>query len=54
MLDVVEAELHRRFPDVTTTRFERRENLEVAETPNRQRYEEWASGVEAVVLAVGD
>lgn len=54
MLDAVEAELRGRFEGVTFARFGRRENLEVAETPARERYEEWVREVDAVVLAVGD
>ena len=54
ILDAVEAELRTRVEDVSFARFGRRENLEVAETPARQRYEEWVKGVDAVVLAVGD
>ena len=54
MLDAVETELRGRFEGVTFARFGRRENLEVAETPARERYEEWVREVDAVVLAVGD
>ena len=54
ILDAVEAEMGRRFPSVTFARFGRTANLEVAETPDRRRYEEWLREVDAVVLAVGD
>ena len=54
ILDVVEAELHGRFDGISTPRFGRTANLEVAETPDRAKYEEWAREVDAVVLAVGD
>jgi hypothetical protein len=54
MMDAVEAELRERFDGVTFARFGRTANLEVAETPDRQRYEEWVREVDAVVLAVGD
>ena len=54
ILDAVEAELRARVEDVSFARFGRRENLEVAETPARERYEEWAREVDAVILAVGD
>jgi len=54
ILDAVEAEMGRRFDGLTFERFGRRENLEVAETPSRSRYEEWLREVDAVVLAVGD
>jgi|SRR5215471_778579 len=54
ILDAVEAGLRERVEDVSFARFGRRENLEVAETPARGRYEEWVREVDAVVLAVGD
>jgi hypothetical protein len=54
ILDAVEAGLRERVECVSFARFGRQENLEVAETPARQRYEEWVKGVDAVVLAVGD
>ena len=54
ILDAVEAELRTRVEDVSFARFGRRENLEVAETPARQRYEGWVREGDAVVLAVGD
>ncbi len=52
--DAVEAELRARFDGATFTRFGRSANLEVAETPDRARYEQWVQEVDAVVLAVGD
>ena len=54
ILDVVESELRGRFEGLSIARFGRSENLEVAETPNRARYEDWVKDVDAVVLAVGD
>jgi hypothetical protein len=54
ILDAVEAELRSRIDGVSFARFGRTANLEVAETPDRQRYEEWVREVDAVVLAVGD
>jgi hypothetical protein len=54
ILDAVDAELRGRFEGLTTARFGRRENLEVAETASRSSYEEWVREVDAVVLAVGD
>jgi hypothetical protein len=52
--DAVEAELRARFDGITIARFGRTANLEVAETPERARYEEWVKEVDAVILAVGD
>jgi hypothetical protein len=54
ILDATEAELRARYDRATFTRFERTANLEVAETPARARYEQWAQEVDAVILAVGD
>ena len=54
ILDAVEAELRGRFEGLTFARFGRRDNLEVAETADRGRYEQWVREVDAVVLAVGD
>ncbi|HKF76140.1 MAG TPA: hypothetical protein VKF59_08350 [Candidatus Dormibacteraeota bacterium] len=54
ILDAVQAELSGRFDGLTFARFGRSANLEVAETPDRSRYEEWVKEVDAVVLAVGD
>ena len=54
ILDAVQAELGGRFEGVTFARFGRTANLEVAETPDRARYEDWVKEVDAVVLAVGD
>jgi hypothetical protein len=53
--DAVEVELRARFGDeVTIARFGRTANLEVAETADRARYEEWVKEVDAVIHAVGD
>jgi hypothetical protein len=54
MNDAVEAELRARFDGITIARFGRTANLEVAETPDRERYEEWVKEVDAVIHAVGD
>jgi hypothetical protein len=54
ILDAVEAELGERFEGLTFTRFSRNVSLEIAETPDRARYEEWVKDVDTVVLAVGD
>jgi hypothetical protein len=52
--DAVEAELRARFDGITIARFGRTANLEVAETSDRARYEEWVKEVDAVIHAVGD
>jgi hypothetical protein len=54
ILDVVEAELHRRFDGLSVQRFGRQVSNEIAATPDRARYEQWVREVDAVILAVGD
>lgn len=54
MLDVVQAELAGRFEGISFARFGRTAHVDVAETPERARYEDWVKEVDAVVLAVGD
>lgn len=54
ILDAVEGELEGRFEGVTFSRFGRTASLEVAETPDRGSYEQWAREMDAVILAVGD
>lgn len=54
ILDAVEAELRARFDGLTFARFGRSVSAEVAQTPERSRYEQWVEEVDAVVLAVGD
>lgn len=54
ILDAVEVELGGRFEGLTFSRFGRTASLEVAETPDRGSYEQWARDMDAVVLAVGD
>jgi hypothetical protein len=55
MLDEVEKKLKTRFPGVETSLYDSRTaNVNEAETENRDRFEDWAKGVDAVVAAVGD
>jgi len=54
ILDAVEAELRSRFEGVTVARFGRTAHVDVADTGDRERYEQWVRGVDTVVLAVGD
>ena len=54
ILDAVEAELRGRFEGLTVARFGRTAHVDVADTPDRPKYEEWVKEVDAVVLAVGD
>ena len=54
ILDAVEAELRGRFDGVEVARFGRTAHVDVADTPDRERYQEWVREVDTVVLAVGD
>ena len=54
ILDAVEAELRDRFGGVAVSRFGRTAHVNVADTPDRAKYEDWVREVDAVVLAVGD
>jgi hypothetical protein len=54
ILDAVEAELSARVEGVTFARYSRNVSLEIAETPDRARYEQWLQDVDTAVLAVGD
>jgi len=54
ILTVVEEKLKERFPKLKFSWFEYGDNLEVAGTEEKARFEEWVKGVDAVVTAVGD
>jgi hypothetical protein len=54
MLAVVEEELKKRFSGLQFTRFERIPNVSVAETDKWDKFQEWITGVDAVILAHGD
>jgi hypothetical protein len=54
MLAVVEEELKKKFPGLRFTRFERIPNVSVAETDKWDKFQEWITGVDAVILAHGD
>jgi hypothetical protein len=51
---VAEKRLKERFPDLKFSWFESEFNLEVMESEEKDRFEEWVQGVDAVVTAVGD
>ena len=51
---VVESKLKERFPSSVFTHFRFGEGLEVMESKDKARFEEWVKGVDAVVTAVGD
>lgn len=52
--DTVEQELNKRFSNVTFSRFSRMPNCEVADTPDKEKYEKWIQEQDAIVYAVGD
>jgi hypothetical protein len=54
ILDAVERELLDRYQGVSVARFGRTAHQDVADTPDKQKYEDWVKEVDAVVLAVGD
>jgi len=54
ILNVVEQKLRERFPTLGFSWFRFALNMEVAETEEKERFEDWAKGVDAVLAAVGD
>jgi len=55
ILGQVEKRLKERFPGIETSLFDSRgNNVLETETENREKFESWAKGVDAVVGAVGD
>ena len=55
MLDVVAKRLKERFPGIETVPFNSLTvNVIESETENREKFQAWAKGVDAVVAAVGD
>lgn len=54
ILDVVEARLKRKYSSIKFSQYNHGFNLEVTETNEKTKFEEWVKGVDAVVSAVGD
>lgn len=55
MLAVVDKRLKERYPGIETSLFDSRgNNVLETETENKEKFEAWAKGVDAVVGAVGD
>ncbi|MFC1900102.1 hypothetical protein ACFLYN_00760 [Chloroflexota bacterium] len=55
MLAVVEKRLKEKYSDIETSLFDSQgNNVLETETENKERFEAWAKGVDAVVGAVGD
>jgi hypothetical protein len=54
IMSVVEQKLRERFPSLKFSWFLFDHNLNVIETKDRTRFEEWVKGIDAAVTAVGD
>ena len=55
ILAEVEKRLKEKYPDIETSLFDSRgNNVLETETENKEKFEAWAKGVDAVVGAVGD
>jgi len=54
ILNVVEERLKERFPPLKFSWFLFGLSLEVTETEEKERFEDWAKGVDAAIAAVGD
>lgn len=55
MLAEVDRNLKKRFPGIETILFDSTTaNVDESQTDNRERFRQWAQGVDAVVGAVGD
>jgi hypothetical protein len=55
ILEVVERELQKRYPAARFSWFESdAANVLETETENKDKFEEWAKGIDAAVSAVGD
>jgi hypothetical protein len=54
ILDKVEEKLKERYPTLKFSRIHRQSNLPIVETKDKDKFEEWLKGVDAVINAVGD
>jgi hypothetical protein len=54
ILSVVENKLKERYPSMNFSSFLLMPNAGVDETDDKERFEEWVKGVDAVILAYGD
>jgi hypothetical protein len=54
VLQVVEDRLKQKFPAVEFSHFTFLPNAGILETQDKERFEDWLKGVDAVVLAYGD
>jgi hypothetical protein len=54
IMTVVEARLKERLPNTEFSWFFFRQNLEIADTPQKAGFEDWVKTVDAVVSAIGD
>ncbi len=53
MANAVEARLKEKFPDIQFTSFLRPENLAVVDV-NKEKFEEWARGLDGAIFFTGD
>jgi hypothetical protein len=54
MLMVVKEKLKERFPTLKFSLFEFSRSMEIIDSEEKSRFEEWVKGVDAAVSAVGD
>ncbi|MBI2858831.1 MAG: hypothetical protein HYX90_07115 [Chloroflexi bacterium] len=54
MLSVVEQKLKQRFPTSKFSWFECHKNVEMAESGDKDRFDDWIKGIDVAVSAVGD
>jgi hypothetical protein len=54
ILTVVERKLKERFPSLKFSWFLQETNVDIAETKDKARLEEWVKGIDAAVAALGD
>lgn len=56
MMTVLEEKLRKRYPSSEISRYNARESFVVLQTKggDKERFEEWVKGVDAIVAAVGD
>ena len=54
ILTAVEKNLEERFLALKFTRFQFSESMEVVETIEKARFEEWVKGIDLAITAVGD
>ena len=51
---LVETKLKEKYPTLQFSRFLRTPNISIAETENKDKFDEWVKGLDAVLFAAGD